>query len=350
MCVCVQKKVSWTSATTQYLNTTQRNTTLGTTIQYNTIHHTPPPPARPCHQVDSAVRLLQGAMRSFVFRRQTLSQRPHSPRPRPPPAAPPLPPRSTPQPPDAALAAFAVADAAASGLRGVGSDGGGGGGRAVEGEGGLATSSRGRARASRQSSRRSVAGAVGGGWEASGAHAASTLADVFCSEEAVVVEEGKGTEGGAFWGSSGSVGGGGSGGGGGCEMSGAKGVSVIVKKFLDGPALDRFGGGGGGGGGGLRKSSVGTFGGRRSTVSFAAAASGRRSSTSVRFVDGGRRSTVGGWGEGDEAAKPGMSVCKDCLSDVASLLAVAMAPAQAARTTMEASWGAGGGGGRIYTF
>ncbi|CAM9346214.1 unnamed protein product, partial [Scytosiphon promiscuus] len=84
------------------------------------------------------------------------------------------------------------------------------------------------------------------------------------------------------------------------------------------------------GGGILRRSSVGTSVGRRSTL-----ASGRRSSASVRFVDGGRRSTVGGWGEGDEAARPGASVCKDCLSDVGSLLAVAMAPAEAARTTME---------------
>ncbi|CAN0309467.1 unnamed protein product, partial [Ectocarpus sp. 13 AM-2016] len=33
--------------------------------------------------------------------------------------------------------------------------------------------------------------------------------------------------------------------------------------------------------------------------------------------------------------RPGASVCKDCLSDVGSLLAVAMAPAEAARTTME---------------
>lgn len=114
-----------------------------------------------------------------------------------------------------------------------------------------------------------------------------------------------------------------------------------MTKFLEGPALERFGGGSANSGmtsSLFRKSSVGTLGGRRSTVSFAArASSGRQSSgaPSVRFIEGGRRSTVGGWGENDEAARPGASVCKDCLSDVASLLAVAMAPAQAARTVME---------------
>lgn len=89
----------------------------------------------------------------------------------------------------------------------------------------------------------------------------------------------------------------------------------------------------------MRRSSVGTSSGRRSTLSYAASG-GRRSSVSVRFVDGGRRSTVGGWGEGDESARPGASVCKDCLSDIGSLLAVTMAPAEAARTTMEVGWSA----------
>lgn len=285
---------------------------------------------RPARQVDSAARLLQGAMRSFVFRRQTLAQR-QSP-------SPPLPPRGvesgTSAPPaDAALAAFAVADAAASRR-----------GRAGGGVGdGMAA---GCLRQSRQSSRKSVAGAVGGGWEASNAHAASTLADVFPPEDEdegenasvtpgvtiTTITAGSGSgrgagviSGGAFFGSDG---------GGGGDSAATKGVSAVVKKFLEGPAMERFGGdNGSGGGGGLRKSSVGTLGGRRSTVSHAT--SGRRSSTSVRFVDGGRRSTVGGWGEGDEAARPGASVCKDCLSDIASLLAVAMAPAEAARTAME---------------
>lgn len=245
-------------------------------------------------------------MRSFVFRRQTLTKRQEgggngSSAPRLPPRGDTgtAPPSSAPAA-DAALAAFAVADQHAAG----GPRGGGGGG-----EGGMG-------RPSRQASRKSVAGAVGGGWEASGAHAASTLADVFPDDEG--------------GGSVGSDGGGGD--------PATRGVSTLVTKFLEGPALERFGGGNGGCGGGnggtgggiLRRSSVGTSSGRRSTM-----ASGRRSSASVRFVDGGRRSTVGGWGEGDEAARPGASVCKDCLSDVGSLLAVAMAPAEAARTTME---------------
>ncbi len=263
-------------------------------------------------------------MRSFVFRRQTLTNRqgPRGGQERAASAAaPPLPPRGAAPAPvaapatgssapaaDAALAAFAVADLAARG-------GGGGGGGA-------------RGRPSRQCSRKSVAGAVGGGWEASGAHTASTLADVFPAEGE---EDGDGggenAGGGAFFGSSGG------------GDAATRGVSAIVTKFLEGPALERFAGGGGGSGGGggggsgggiLRRSSVGTLGGRRSTI-----LSGRRSSASVRFVDGGRRSTVGGWGEGDEAARPGASVCKDCLSDIASLLAVAMAPADAAKTTME---------------
>lgn len=278
-------------------------------------------------QVDSAARLLQGAMRSFVFRRQTLSKRP---------TVPPLPPRggnsSALSTIDDAEALFATADAATS--AGDGRRGGGAGGQP---------------RQSRQSSRKSVAGAVGGGWEASGAHVATTLADVFPPEEED--DEGAGRrvrgareshtsrypreierEGG------GGVGVGSDGGGFGSNGGVTKGVSLVVQKFLDGPALERFGGGGGEGASSAfsRKSSVATMGGRRSTVTFAAA--GRRSSAaSVRFVEGGRRSTVGGWGENDEAARPGATVCKDCLSDVASLLALAMTPEKAARTVMEVS-------------
>ena len=259
-------------------------------------------------------------MRSFVFRRQTLTNRYAGTAAGG--AAPPLPPRGAPAASasasassapaaDAALAAFAVADLDAAGRTRGG--GGGGGGLSVRG----------------RMSRKSVAGAVGGGWEASGAHAASTLADVFPPEDGEDGDDGGG-------GGNGAGAGFGSNGAGGGGDPATKGVSEIVTKFLEGPAMERFGGkggvggGGGGGGGILRRSSVGTMGGRCSTV-----ASGRRSSASVRFVDGGRRSTVGGWGEGDEAARPGASVCKDCLSDIGSLLAVAMAPAEAARTTME---------------
>lgn len=232
--------------------------------------------------MDSAARLLQGAMRSFVFRRQTLLSRRGLGG-----AAPPLPPRKR--------GLGHVDDAPAP-------------------------------RLCRQPTRkRSVAGKAGGGWEASGAHAASTLADVFPPEGRVGrgSDEGSGGEGSSFWRASGEVG----------ESAFAvnRGVSTVVKKFLDGPALERFREEGSGG-----RSSTGTSFGRRSTASFAT--EGRRSSTSVRFLEGGRRSSVGGWGEGDEAAKPGTSVCKDCLSDVASLVAVAMAPAEAAKTMMEASW------------
>lgn len=227
--------------------------------------------------MDSAARMLQGAMRSFVFRRQTLLSRRG-----PGGAAPPLPPRK----------------------RGLGHT-----------DDGPAP------RLSRQPTRkRSVAGKAGGGWEASGAHAASTLADVFPPEG----RAGRGSdegEGSSFGGEAGEA-----------AFAVNKGVSTVVKRFLDGPALERFREEGSGG----RRSSAGTSFGRRSTASFMM--EGRRSSTSVRFLEGGRRSSVGGWGEGDEAAKPGTSVCKDCLSDVASLVAVAMAPAEAARNMMEASW------------
>lgn len=270
-------------------------------------------------------------MRSFVVRRQTLSKRP------------PLPPRGTPgdgsrlnrsaSGSDRAQAVFAAVDAA---------DRSAAGGRG----GGLSRAS---------SSRKSVAGAVGGGWEASGAHSATTLVDVFPAEpedpdSQVIgrsVRRGVGqlrqnqqslraATGGSARGQEGSG-----------DGVGSKGVSSLVTKFLEGPALERFGSGDGGstgnsgrtGSGALfgRKSSVGTLGGRRSTVNFAAANSmGRKSSggASVRFV-GGRRSTVGGWGENDEAARPGASVCKDCLSDVASLLAVAMSQRRGTRTVME---------------
>lgn len=222
--------------------------------------------------------MLQGAMRSFVFRRQTLLSRRG-----PGGAAPPLPPRK----------------------RGLGH---------VDDAPGP--------RISRQPTRkRSVAGKAGGGWEASGAHAASTLADVFPSEG----KAGRGSDEGeksSFWGDSGEAGE--------AAFAVSRAVSTIVKKFLDGPALERFREEGSGG-----RRSTGTSFGRRSTASFVM--EGRRSSTSVRFLEGGRRSSVGGWGEGDEAAKPGTSVCKDCLSDVASLVAVAMAPEEAARNMMEVS-------------
>lgn len=294
------------------------------------------------NQVDSAARLLQSAMRSFVVRRQTLSKRP------------PLPPRGTPgnvsrlsrsaSGSDRAQAVFAAVDAAdrsAAAAAGGGARGGGGG----------------LSRAS--SSRKSVAGAVGGGWEASGAHSATTLVDVFPAEPEDPDSQGDGAD----WSERKGVGQlkrkqkqqssraaakrsalgqGGSG-----DGVGSKGVSSLVTKFLEGPALERFGSGDGGSTGNSvipysgplfgRKSSMGTLGGRRSTVNFAATNStGRMSSVgaSVRFV-GGRRSTVGGWGENDEAARPGTSVCKDCLSDVASLLAVAMSQRRGTGTVME---------------
>lgn len=304
-------------------------------------------------QVDSAARLLQSAMRSFVLRRQKLSEGP---------------PRSTSggnpannknsnssrpsSGSDRAQAVFAAVDAADGPGRGSGSRTGSRGGSRL----GWASSSR-----------KSVAGAVGGGWEASGAHAASTLVDVFPAEDddgdngdnededhyygrapagqrqrqrqkqrpggngglgrasslsrerGVVARSGSQERSGGFG-------------------VGSKGVSILVMKFLEGPALERFGGGSRGNTSFRPKSSVGTFVGSRSTGSFAATNSTERKSsgaTSVRFVDGGRRSTVGGWGENDEAARPGTSVCKDCLSDVASLLAVAMAPARATVTVME---------------
>lgn len=113
----------------------------------------------PIGQVDSAARLLQSAMRSFVFRRQTLSKRP------------PLPPRgdTSSATPDTAQAVFDTVDAA-------------GGGRDRRDTAGAGGSRRGVGLARQSTSRKSVAGAVGGGWEASGAHAASTLADVFPPE------------------------------------------------------------------------------------------------------------------------------------------------------------------------
>lgn len=251
-------------------------------------------------------------MRSFMFRRQTLSQRcpPQA-------AAPPaLPPRGGVSAPaaDAALAAFAIADAEATNARRPGQP-------------------------SRQPSRKSVAGAVGGGWEASGAHAASTLADVFPPEDDSD-DEGDGSgRSGRFDGRGGGEVlsfNGRKGGGYGDEDDGDDGpwkggVSAIVQKFLDGPAMERFGGSksiGSSNGGSSFRSSIGTI--------LSRAGMGRKSSAaSVRFVEGGRRSTVGGWGEDDEAARPGASVCKDCLSDIGSLLAVAMAPVESDKTMME---------------